>query len=478
MAGTERILIKGARVYDPAQTWNAETSDLYLADGRVSEPFSDADVVIDAGGRALMAGGIDPYCVVAAPGQPLARFTMGHPSADEIGRMYARMGYVHVHHPFTTLLTSGFVHRCLQRIPYVDTSTYVALDLRDMGHCIKAKKPADFCNQARALMDVSGALGLLLPFPFLRHQQHHYLQKNLSAKKVLGFLGELEDDALFPIHLWGMPGLFKSEIPNAERFHVAGMGLALDSEDALGQATEFLRAGGCADLGLSAGREQCVLVSAPAGAPGSVSIDVGLHAPLALQRREIGLSGSLARNGWALLGAAVSAPGLAMGAAGPGGGQFGSAPEIATWLLEEKDRPTEVQEAFNRQGLDLYDWARLTRLEPARVLGLDDTGHLRVGARAHVAVYDWRPGMGQEQGAAALSDCWCLIKDGIRLREEGAFTDAPAAGRTRSRNDETDLLPLSRTDLFQNPTLRFEHLGTLSFRDPPHSKTGSPDGTS
>jgi formylmethanofuran dehydrogenase subunit A len=466
MAGVERIVIKGASVYDPAQEWRAETRDLYLADGRISPPFPDADLVINADGRAVMAGGIDPYCAAAAPGQPLARLTLGQPSADEIGRLYARMGYVHVHHPFTTLLSSGFVHRCLGRIPYLDTSTCAALDLRDMGLSIKANKPEEFCEQARALMTASGAIGLFLPFPFLRHKQMHYMQKNLSAAKVLGFLGALEDPDLFPIHLWGLPGLFKKEIPNPERFHVAGLGLALDSGEALNQALAFLEAGGSADLGLSAGGEQSILVSDHLRKTGSVSLDAGLQAPLILRREELPLDGNLARNGWALLQAASDRR-LALGAAGPGGGQFGPAPDMAAWLLQEKSRPEEVRVVFPREGFDPYDWARLTRTEPARILGFDDTGHLRVGARANVAVYDWRPGTERETLAGALSDCWCLIKDGIRLREEGAFTDAHVRGRTRRRELRADLEAQARTDLFRNPTLRHEHLGPLSPGDLP-----------
>jgi len=474
MTGTERIVIRGARVYDPAQGCNGEARDVYLADGRVSPPFPDADRVIDADGRALMAGGVEPYAAVAAPARPLTRFVTDQPAAEEIGRMYARMGYVHLHHPFATLLTAGLVHRALARIPYVDTSTYVAVDLRDMGHSIKANKPDEFREQARALMHVSGAVGLLLPFPFLRHKQHHYMQKNLSAAKVLGFLGALEDDGLFPIHLWGLPGLFKSPIPAPERFHVAGLGLALDSEDALGRAGAFLDAGGRADLGLSAGLEQGCLLCGGAGRAGDVSVDVGLQAPLCQRSELFGLDGGLARNGWALFGAAAPDRGLALGAAGPGGGQFGAAPEIAAWLLGENERPGPVREVLARRCVDPYAWARLTRLEPARILGLDDIGHLCAGARAHVAVYDWRPETGRAPSAAALADCWCLIKDGRRLREAGAFVEAPVRGRTRRRELRTDLSAAVRTDLFRNPTLRWEHLGLYGLEEP----VGPEDGVS
>ena len=188
MAVAESILIKGARVYDPSPEWTGELRDLYVAGGRISEPFDDPQHTIHAGGRPLLAGGIDPHCQLAGHGQALTRMFVESPSPDEIGRAYARMGYVHVHQPFTTLLTAGLVRHALRLIPFVDTSTCVSIDLRDMGQSIRANQPAQFGRLARALIRLTGALGLSLPFPYLRHQQRHYIQKNLSAKKVLSFL--------------------------------------------------------------------------------------------------------------------------------------------------------------------------------------------------------------------------------------------------------------------------------------------------
>jgi formylmethanofuran dehydrogenase subunit A len=163
-------LIKQARVYDPSQDWRGELRDLYLAEGKISDPVENPERTLHAEGRPLLAGGVDPYCQLASQGQALTRMFAGSPAPDEIGRAYARMGYVHVHHPFTTLLTAGLTRHALGLIPFVDTSTCVSIDLRDMGPCIRAGQPVEFARLARALIRLTGAMGLSLPFPSLRHK--------------------------------------------------------------------------------------------------------------------------------------------------------------------------------------------------------------------------------------------------------------------------------------------------------------------
>jgi len=458
MAIAERILIKGARVYDPSQEWAGELRDLYIAGGRVTEPFDDPQQTIHAGERPLMAGGIDPHCQLAGHGQALTRMFVGAPSPKEIGLAYARMGYVHVHQPFTTLLTAGLVRHTLRLIPFVDTSTCVSIDLRDMGQSIRGNQPAEFCSLARALLRLTGAVGLCLPFPYLRHQQRHYIQKNLSAKKVLSFLSLLEAPDVLPIHLWGLPGLLDNEIPNPGHFHITGLGIALDSDAALDQAKKFLAQGGSADLGLSNGQEQLVVSADDTLHQASLSLDLGLQTPLAFQTRAIPLGHALTVAGWSLLRHVSPACSFSLGASGPAGGQFGGMPTVGTWLLDPHIRPPKLVEILDAASFDLYEWARRTRFEPARSIGLDDLGHLRTGARANLVVYDMRPDTNGEEKEEALRDCWLLIKDGVLVRQEGAFTGTKPPVETRSRNVDVDLSGLSQTDLLQNATLRFEHL--------------------
>lgn len=462
MAVAEKILIREARIYDPSQEWSGKLRDLYVAGGKISEPFDDPQQTIHAGGRPLLAGGIDPYCQLAGQGQALTRMFVHSPSPEEIGRAYARMGYVHVHNPFTTLLTAGLVRHALRLIPFVDTSTCVTIDLRDMGQSIRAKQTSEFSRLARALLSVTGAIGLSLPFPTLRHKQRHYIQKNLSAKKVLAFLSLLEDPEILPIHLWGMPGLLDNEFPEADRFHIAGLGFALDSEASFDKAKEFLDAGGSGDLGLSTGQEQLVVAAHSAMEKDFLSLDAGMQTPLGFSSRPLPLGHARMMAGWSLLKEAPATWRLALGASGPAGGQFGGMSSIITWLTDPDSRPEELRDTLQEYAFDLSEWARLTRLEPARCLGLTDVGHLRVGARANIALYNLQPETGGEEMLSALRDCWCLIKDGVLVRQGGAFTGQEPPHETRCREMiDADLSGLAQTDLFQNTTLRSENLGVL-----------------
>ena len=420
--------------------------------------FQDPDRVIEANGRALLAAGIDPCCHLASPGQSLARLIGDVPCPAEIGRTYARMGYAHIHHPFMTLLTAGMVRHTLDLVPFVDTSSSVALDLRDMGSSIRSGNPDLFRRLARALIHFTGASGLFLPFPFLRHKQRHYMHKNLSAKKVLSFLSLFEDPPLSPIILWGMPGLLENEIPDPGRFHISCLGLALDSEESLERAKAFLSAGGSADLGLNTGRNQLVVESIEEVPAGSLSMDAGLHHPLCYRFQEFPLEQNPSKAGWSLMEQAVPSWKLSLSASGLAGGLPTRLPEISTWLLGCGSRPAGLAGIFTNENLDLFEYARLTRLEPARFLKLSDSGHVKPGARANVALYDIGEKMTADRMRSALSDCWCLIKDGVVVREQGAFTGAVPPTEIRCHTVDEDVSALSQTDLLQNPTLRLENL--------------------
>ncbi len=88
----------------------------------------------------------------------------------------------------------------------------------------------------------------------------------------------------------------------------------------------------------------------------------------------------------------------------PNAGPFIRYPRIISWLMSS-DRRTEMIEngevhkwASKRTSLPtldrVYDWndiATITRSAPAKILGLEERGHLGVGANADVAVYDLEP---------------------------------------------------------------------------------------
>jgi len=387
----KKTVIQQARIFDPAQQWRGEIRDLHLCGGRVSETFPDPDHVINASGRCLMAGAVEPNCLLAAPGQNLMRWLHGTSEPEAIGQTYARMGVVHVHHPLATLLTAGLVHRTLRRIPYVDTSVGVCIDLRDMASFVRTNRPGDFQSQARALIRLSGALGLMLPFPFLRHRQRHYIHKNLSPKKVLGFLSAMDDEEILPVSLWATPDLLETEIPAPGRFHLSGLGAALNSDEAVERAGALLDAGASADLSLIGKGEPHTVSSQEPVPPGNVSIDVGIHYPLQHLRSCGPLEGGLPNAGQRLLEKREPGWRLAFSASGPSGNLPEPFSEAAAGFF-----------APLHQGLDLYEWAERTRREPARILGLEDLGHLCLGARANVVIYDLVNEAGKEKTADAF----------------------------------------------------------------------------
>ena len=84
----------------------------------------------------------------------------------------------------------------------------------------------------------------------------------------------------------------------------------------------------------------------------------------------------------------------------PNGGPFIRYPKIISWLMSQEKLQdmlnNEVHNwAVNRTNLGTYDreytWneiATITRASPAKILGLNDRGHLGMGAKADVSVYD------------------------------------------------------------------------------------------
>ena len=147
-----------------------------------------------------------------------------------------------------------------------------------------------------------------------------------------------------------------------------------------------------------------------------------------------------------------------LGASGLAGGQLAGMAQATTWLLVPTARPDPLREILDGCTFDPYELALRTRLEPARSIGLPDLGHLQSGARANVVLYDIQGGGDPQQTEEALSECWCLIKDGVLVREDGAFTGKNPPVKTCSRDMDIDLSSLRQTDLLQSATLQFEHL--------------------
>lgn len=127
----------------------------------------------------------------------------------------------------------------------------------------------------------------------------------------------------------------------------------------------------------------------------------------------------------------------------PNGGPFTAYPRIIHLLMnkEERDRvlaslPKLVRERSGLAALtreySLSDIATMTRVGPARLLGLPDRGHLRPGARADVAIYEEMP-----DRTAMFSSARTVVKDGTVIVRDGQVP-AWRHGRTLTLEPEYD----------------------------------------
>lgn len=212
-------------------------------------------------------------------------------------------------------------------------------------------------------------------------------------------------------------------------------------------------------MGVAVGEEEVVISCQPEPAAVPLSLDMGLPFPVSFSVRRISAGEKVFENVLSLLCRAKPEWRLSLSVSGLTGGLGKGRPELLTRFLWERYRTCGGNGPGCWDAEGLYALARLTRLEPARSLGLEDVGHLRVGARACLVVYDLRLGIREDRLAEALADCWCLVKDGVVIREEGAFTAGRVPCRMLGPPGRLDVVDLRGTDLFENATLRLENLG-------------------
>jgi len=118
----------------------------------------------------------------------------------------------------------------------------------------------------------------------------------------------------------------------------------------------------------------------------------------------------------------------------PNGGPFTSYPHLIRLLMDRGFRdeqlarlhPEVAAQAALRsitRELTLYEIAIMTRAAPARLLGLQDRGHLGVGAAADIAVY-----REQADREAMFSVPEYVFKDGALVARAGRITALPVGG--------------------------------------------------
>jgi formylmethanofuran dehydrogenase subunit A len=184
-------LLRGGTVYDPANSIDGETRDLWFRDGLIiSPPGPDisADRTYDATGLVVMPGGIDMHAHIAGPKVNIARKlrpedrrdhapwmrsellrsgTLGStPSTFVTGYLYAGLGYSTVFDAAIPPLGARHTHEEFHDTPVIDKGFFVLVGNNHYAmKLIGEKQPTQLRNYLAWLLNATGGYGLKIVNP-------------------------------------------------------------------------------------------------------------------------------------------------------------------------------------------------------------------------------------------------------------------------------------------------------------------------
>lgn len=445
-----RLKIAGGRVFDPAQGWQGETRDLYIDGERLVSRLPRVDTVIEAHNQAVVPGGIDLRGQVATFGLNFLRLWGAVPPHGKLGEIYALQGYTHVHEPFLTLATAGYVHRELAALPVVDVSASLVVNLRDLDLALKdSERLGELAETLGFLQEKTRTLNFRVVEPWVRHRQEFYRHRTLPLAETLEVLARLAGKLNTTLILEASPEVLESALPEPRAFHLSALGPALSADGLVDAALAHLERGVTADLGFIWPQE----ISGSNGIP--AQMDLGLWRPLSLKpaaRRQ------QARRAL-LLSLSAGDTQAAFSAAGAVQGPVVNYADFFSWLGDRQARREYWGEEVQGGHYSFFDWVRATRTLPARFLGLADRGHLGPGARADIAFYDLPP-EAEGRWPERVRGCRTLIKSGLLLVENGRLVRAEHPKAAWYRRTGAAATPLAE-ELCQLRSLRPENLWRL-----------------
>lgn len=414
-----RIKIAQGRVFDPSHDWQGQVRDLFIDGDRVVSRLSKVDRVIDARDQAVVAGGIDLRGQAATYGLNFLRLWGLAPSPAKLGEMYAALGYTHVHEPFLTLATAAYVHRELAALPVVDGSASLVINLRNLDLWLKdGERRAEVAPTLQFFLEKTRALNFRIVEPWVRHRQEFYAHRALPLEGALEILARLAEELGTTFMVEASPEILRAALPEPRAFHLSALGPALEDDDLIDAALSHLERGTSLDVGLlwPGGAE------AAEGLP--LQVDLGLCRPLSFRpppdrdraRRALLLALSLADKPAAFSGAgALGAP-------------LAHYPDFFAWLGDREARQEFWGDEVSPGQYSFSQWVWASRSLPARLLGLADRGHLGVGARADVALFDL-PAGAEDDWPTRSKRCRTLIKAGVIVVEDFrlVFPEVPKA---------------------------------------------------
>jgi formylmethanofuran dehydrogenase subunit A len=222
----------------------------------------------------------------------------------------------------------------------------------------------------------------------------------MDTIKTLEALTKLGLDWNLRFTLEAGPEVLETPWPEPRVFHLAALGRAVTDERLLELALARLAEGVTADLGFGSPAASGPMAEKP------VKIDLGGYYPLNLNP---GVQDPLPALRLALQ---YQGPGLAFSVSGPVRNPQEEFPRYFSWLWDRGARPAAGERSLPGREFSLSEWVWATRTLPARLLGLEDRGHLGLGARADVALFDLPPDTPSNLWVQGLSRCHTLIKAG------------------------------------------------------------------
>ena len=442
------LKIAGGRLYDPSCGWDGEPGDLFIEAGRLVAPLPEVDRVIEAKGQVVAPAGIELRGQVATYGLDFLRLTNGAPSLAEVGENYALLGYTHVHEPFLTAWTAGYVQRQLASVPVVDTSASLVVNLRELDLYLGSPEQRQEVGQTlRHMLEATRSLNFRVVEPFVRYRQDFYAHRTIKMEKALTILAELSLLMGLPLTLEASPELLQTGLVEPAAFHLAALGPALTGDALVEAALAQVEAGATADLGL-------MLPQSPAGhTPVPVRLDLGWFRPLDLNPPVDKAAGLRA------LALALCCQGSQVAFSGANAAQapVGEYPRLFSWLWDHGPRRRDWDDDLGARRYSLSEWIWATRTLPARLLGLEDRGHLRPGARADVAIYDLPTYAPPGQWPQYLGRCRTLLKAGEIVVDNFSLVNPEVGRATYYRQTQTEPTPMAR-EISQFQSRRWENL--------------------
>jgi formylmethanofuran dehydrogenase subunit A len=510
---TERLRIRGGRVFDPAHGVNDVVRDVNIEDGRIVAGLPEDAPVLDASGLVVMPGGVDLHSHIAGPkvtlGRRLAPGGEGPvPPAPDTGRLYAQLGYTTAFDAAVPLAGARQAHLELADTPIVDKGFYVVLGndeflLRPLAagdeeraahvlawavksaraYAVKVVDPGGFrafrerglpigldegvrggdLTPRRILTAIAEIVDALqLPHPMHLHCNNLGLAGNVAT--TLATMAALEGRRAHLAHLQfhcygGEPG----ERPRSQAPAVA---------EALNRRPNLSADVGQVMFG------PAMVTTADAGAAerlhdltGRRWVDVDLELeggcgvlPFEYRERNVVHAAQFVA-GLELLLLCADPWRLVLSTDHPNGGSFLTYPRLVRLLMDRGFRDEQIRrlpeaalegtalaEGLERE-YSLSEIAIVTRAAPARLLGLANKGHLGPGADADVTIY--APDADQEAMFAAPR--W-VFKAGGRVAASGRVQE-DVAGRTLHVAPEHD------ASVERHIRALLESEGTLAFED-------------